>query len=65
MPKQLDLFTPDMPEAFYQYYLKHGKCKHCRSALRHKLHAFNHWKKYHRGSVKVVVTITYDDPYLR
>lgn len=55
--KQLNLFLPDLPKEYHDFYLVHKRCKHCRADLRHELHAYNHWKKYHyrvkTSSVKV------------
>lgn len=35
------------PLDYHIYFIKTKSCQHCHQPLRHPLHAFHHWKKYH------------------
>jgi hypothetical protein len=36
-----------LPDAYFDYYLANHSCLNCRAALRHPMHALNHYKKLH------------------
>jgi hypothetical protein len=36
-----------VPLDYHIYFIKTRSCKNCHQPLRHPLHAFNHWNKYH------------------
>lgn len=37
-----------LPEEFLQFFKASGTCVNCGVKIRHELHAFHHWKRYHR-----------------
>jgi hypothetical protein len=44
----LPIKTPlRLPRAYLRYYGLFNKCECCGSKLRHELHAYNHYMKYH------------------
>ena len=48
MDAQLNLWNDvRMPETFHQHFKQTGLCINCRMPLRHPMHAFNHFKKFH------------------
>lgn len=39
-----------IPDYMHRYFLLHGACFHCSHKLRHEIHAFNHWLRYHSNN---------------
>lgn len=37
-----------IPQSYLLHYKSTKLCLNCGASLRHELHAFNHWKKWHR-----------------
>jgi hypothetical protein len=37
-----------IPSDFYTYWNDYGKCKACNQDIRHEMHLYNHYRKYHR-----------------
>lgn len=36
-----------VPINFYHYWHDYGRCLCCRQEIRHEMHLYNHYKKYH------------------
>jgi hypothetical protein len=36
-----------LPQDYYHYWFDYGRCKSCRQEIRHELHLYNHYRKYH------------------
>lgn len=41
----------ELPLKYALHFQLYGRCKCCTAKLRHEMHAFNHWKKYHYEDV--------------
>ena len=42
-----------VPQEYYDHYVRTGECVNCHHKLRHDLHAFNHYKRYHTRQQQV------------
>lgn len=41
------------PLDYHIHYIKTGACRFCHQSLRHPLHAFHHWKKWHNKTITI------------
>jgi hypothetical protein len=45
LPVQIRPLT--IPKDFYDFWHDYGKCIACRQDIRHEMHLYNHYRKYH------------------
>jgi hypothetical protein len=36
-----------LPKQYHRYFYDYGRCLCCKQSLRHEMHAYNHYRKYH------------------
>jgi len=47
LPQHLIPRQVTIPKEFYTYWHDYGRCKACCQEIRHELHLYNHYKRYH------------------